>query len=56
MRIETVKLDFKEKAQAKVGSRDNAHHMPGGGSIMVSVSRQAIGDFQKQDFEKLQQI
>lgn len=40
MRIETVKLDFKEKAQAKVGSLDNAHHMPGGGSVMVSVECQ----------------
>lgn len=38
MRIETVKLDFKDKAQAKVGSLDNAHHIPGGGHIMVSVS------------------
>lgn len=38
VRIETVKLDFKEKAQAKVGSLDNAHHMPGGGSVMVSVN------------------
>lgn len=38
VRIETVKLDFKDKAQAKVGSLDNAHHIPGGGHIMVSVS------------------
>lgn len=38
MRIETVKLDFKDKAQAKVGSLDNSHHIPGGGHIMVSVS------------------
>lgn len=38
MRIESVKLDFKDKAQAKVGSLDNAHHTPGGGHIMVSVS------------------
>ena len=37
MRIETVKLDFKDKAQAKVGSLDNAHHTPGGGHVMVSV-------------------
>lgn len=38
MRIESVKLDFKDKAQAKVGSLDNAHHIPGGGRITVSVS------------------
>ncbi len=35
MRIENVKLDFKEKAQAKVGSLSNTSHMPGGGNIMV---------------------
>lgn len=38
MRIESVKLDFKDKAQAKIGSLENAHHVPGGGRIMVSVS------------------
>lgn len=38
VRIESVKLDFKDKAQAKVGSLDNAHHIPGGGHFMVSVS------------------
>lgn len=56
VRIETVKLDFKEKAQAKVGSLDNAHHTPGGGSIMVSVSSPVNWKFGKQDFEKLLQI
>ena len=25
----------KEKAQAKVGSLDNAHHVPGGGNVKV---------------------
>lgn len=40
MRIETVKLDFKEKAQAKVGSLDNAHHLAGGSSVMVGVGSQ----------------
>lgn len=35
MKIESVKLDFKEKAQAKVGSLDNAHHVPGGGNVKV---------------------
>lgn len=38
VRIETVKLDFRDKAQAKVGSLENAHHTPGGGHIMVSSS------------------
>lgn len=38
VRIESVKLDFKDKAQAKVGSLDNAQHIPGGGQVMVSVS------------------
>lgn len=36
VRIESVKLDFKDKAQAKIGSLDNAHHVPGGGNVMVS--------------------
>lgn len=35
MRIENVKLDFKEKAHAKVGSLENASHTPGGGNIMI---------------------
>lgn len=35
MKIESVKLDFKEKAQAKVGSLENAHHVPGGGNVKV---------------------
>lgn len=35
VKIESVKLDFKEKAQAKVGSLDNAHHVPGGGNVKV---------------------
>lgn len=59
MRIETVKLDFKEKAQAKVGSLDNAHHMPGGGSVMVSGNPSLNCKSCKkgrQDFEKLSQI
>lgn len=36
MKIESVKLDFKEKAQAKVGSLENAHHVPGGGNVKVN--------------------
>lgn len=38
MRIETVKLDFKDKAQAKVGSLDNAQHAPGGSRVTVRVT------------------
>lgn len=34
-KIETVKLDFKDKAKPKVGSKDNAKHVPGGGSVKV---------------------
>lgn len=37
IRIESMKLDFKDKAQAKVGSLENAHHIPGGGQVTVSV-------------------
>lgn len=32
-----MKLDFKDKAHAKVGSLGNAHHTPGGGRVTVSV-------------------
>ncbi|XP_069081776.1 microtubule-associated protein 2 isoform X4 [Pleurodeles waltl] len=35
VKIESVKLDFKEKAQAKIGSLDNAHHTPGGGNVKI---------------------
>lgn len=34
-KIETVKLDFKDKAKSKVGSKDNAKHVPGGGAVKV---------------------
>lgn len=34
-KIETVKLDFKDKAKSKVGSKDNIKHIPGGGVIKV---------------------
>ncbi len=39
MQIETVKLDFKEKAQSKVGSKDNIKHKPGGGDKPVRITR-----------------
>lgn len=34
-KIETVKLDFKEKAKPKVGSKENTKHVPGGGAVKV---------------------
>uniref|UniRef100_A0A2K6PKR8 Microtubule-associated protein n=1 Tax=Rhinopithecus roxellana TaxID=61622 RepID=A0A2K6PKR8_RHIRO len=42
VKIESVKLDFKEKAQAKVGSLDNAHHVPGGGNGPVKMRDQKL--------------
>lgn len=33
MKIESQKLNFKEKAQAKVGSLDNVGHLPAGGAV-----------------------
>lgn len=36
VRIENVKLDFKDKALAKVGSMSNTSHTPGGGNVMVT--------------------
>lgn len=36
MRIENAKLDFKDKAHAKVGSLSNVSHTPGGGNVMVT--------------------
>ncbi|KAF0026254.1 hypothetical protein F2P81_020991 [Scophthalmus maximus] len=44
VRIETVKLDFKDKAQAKVGSLDKALHFPGGGRITIESQRLASRD------------
>lgn len=38
VRINNVKLDFKEKAHAKVNSLENTSHTPGGGNIMVKGS------------------
>lgn len=37
-KIETMKLDFKDKAKPKVGSKDNIKHQPGGGDVKVSSS------------------
>lgn len=41
MRIENVKLDFKDKAHAKVGSLGNTSHTPGGGNVTVKKRRSA---------------
>lgn len=34
-----VKVDFREKAHAKVRSLENAHHIPGGGNVQVSAQK-----------------
>ncbi|XP_070979986.1 microtubule-associated protein 2-like isoform X6 [Oncorhynchus clarkii lewisi] len=47
VRIESVKLDFKDKAQPKVGSLDNAHHTPGGGHIMIESHKLLFRDMAK---------
>lgn len=36
IKIEEVKLDFKEKAKPKVGSLENADHKPVGGDVKVN--------------------
>jgi hypothetical protein len=36
LQIETQKLDFKDKAESKIGSKDNMEHKPLGGDIKVS--------------------
>lgn len=35
IKIESHKVNFKDKAQSKVGSMDNVSHTPGGGNIKV---------------------
>lgn len=35
-KIETVKLDFKDKAKPKVASTVNITHKPGGGTVKVN--------------------
>lgn len=37
VKIESQKLNFKEKAQAKVGSLDNVGHLPAGGAVKVAL-------------------
>lgn len=38
VKIESQKLNFKEKAQAKVGSLDNVGHLPAGGAVKVVIA------------------
>ena len=35
LQIENNKLNFKEKAKSKIGSKDNIDHKPGGGITKV---------------------
>lgn len=35
IKIESHRVNFKEKAQSKVGSMDNVSHAPGGGNVKV---------------------
>lgn len=35
VKVESHKVNFKDKAQSKVGSMDNLSHSPGGGNIKV---------------------
>lgn len=37
IKIESHKVNFKDKAQSKVGSMDNVSHAPGGGNVKVSL-------------------
>lgn len=37
-KIETVKLDFSEKAKPKIGSKDNMKHVAGGGDVKVHLA------------------
>ena len=35
VKVSSQKLEFKERATSKVGSRDNLQHKPGGGDVKV---------------------
>ncbi|XP_067400617.1 microtubule-associated protein 4 isoform X3 [Emydura macquarii macquarii] len=41
VKIETQKLNFKEKVQAKVGSLENVGHLPAGGTVKLEGSEEA---------------
>ena len=36
LQIQNTKLDFKKKARSRIGSFENAEHVPGGGDIEVA--------------------
>lgn len=42
VKIESHKVNFREKAQSKVGSMDNVSHSPGGGNIKVRSQATAV--------------
>jgi len=43
VKIESHKVNFREKSQSKVGSMDNVSHSAGGGNIKVKLSCLSIG-------------
>lgn len=44
VKIESHKVNFKEKAQSKVGSLDNVSHSPGGGNVMVRSAHKRLSN------------
>ena len=36
VKVSSQKLEFRERATSKVGSKDNLQHKPGGGDVKVS--------------------
>lgn len=39
MKVESHKLDFKEKAKPKIGSLEKASHSPGGGNVKIETAK-----------------
>ncbi len=37
LQIQTTKVDFKKQARSRIGSFENAEHVPGGGDIEVAL-------------------
>ena len=42
LQIQNTKLDFKKKARSRIGSFENAEHVPGGGDIEVAILNQML--------------
>lgn len=40
IKIESHKVNFKDKAHSKVGSLDNVSHAPGGGNVKVRLRKE----------------